>query len=215
MALTPRRENPRRQTLRRLPAIEIVAVVPGEDDEILFGQVVVDPHRRGETPQERQRGPLRHIAKDDRPLGILEFEHAACEFVGARVRRRQRHVAAIGADEAERERHRHRQLDVLSRRRRKRLRDVEPVGFAGRVVSAANGDLWRAGLLVPAHELREIASRNRLETADEVLNRRSMDRRSARNRDPCRRETLPRRSGASACARPRRPSDRRSRCRSC
>ena len=46
-------EDARRQALERLPAIEVVAVMPREDDEILLGQVVVDPHRRGEAAQER------------------------------------------------------------------------------------------------------------------------------------------------------------------
>src|ERR1700727_1171752 len=78
-------ENSRRQTLRRLPAIEIVAVVPGENDKVLLGQIVVDPHRRGKTPKERQRGPLRHVTKDDRPFGILELKHATCELVSACV----------------------------------------------------------------------------------------------------------------------------------
>ena len=125
-------EDPRRQTLQRLPAVEIVAVVPGEDDEILLGQVVVDPDRRGESPQERQGRTLRDITKDDRPLGVLKLEHAALKFIGARVRRRQRHIAAVGADQAERERHRHRQLDVLPRRRSQRLRNVEPIGLGCR-----------------------------------------------------------------------------------
>ena len=60
----------------------------------------------------------------------------------------------------------------MPRRRRKRLRDVEPIGLGGRIVGAANRDFRRAGLIVPAHELGEIASRNRLETADEILDRR-------------------------------------------
>src|ERR1700754_3619655 len=93
--------------------------------------------------------------------------------MSARVGRRKQKVAAIGADEAERYRHGHRQLDALPRRRRKRLRDVEPIGLGGRIVSAADRDLWRTRLLVPAHELRKIAPRDRLETADEILDRRS------------------------------------------
>ena len=44
--------------------------------------------------------------------------------------------------------------------------------MAARIVSAANRDFRRAGLIVPAHELGEIAPRNRLETADEILDRR-------------------------------------------
>ena len=49
------------------------------------------------------------------------------------------------------------------------MRDVEPIGLGGRIVGAANRDFRRARLAVPAHELAEIASRNRLETADEIL----------------------------------------------
>ena len=162
-------QNPRRQTLKRLPAIEIVAVVAGEDDQILLGEVVVNSHRRGKAAQKRQGGPLGNVAKHDRPPGVVEFEDAACELVGARVRRRERQVAAVGTDQAEREWHRHRQLDGLPWRRRKRLRDVEPVGLGGRIVGAANRDSRRARLAIPTHELGEIASRNSLETTDEIL----------------------------------------------
>ena len=72
-------EDAGRQTSQRLPAIEVVAVVPGEDDEILLGKVIVDPHWRGEAAQERWSGTLRHLAKDDRPLSVLEFDDSACE----------------------------------------------------------------------------------------------------------------------------------------
>ena len=46
-------ENARPQTLERLPAVEIVAVMPREDDQILLGQVVVRSHRRREAAKER------------------------------------------------------------------------------------------------------------------------------------------------------------------
>ena len=167
-------EDARRKTLQRLPAVEVVAVMPGKDDQVLLGEVVLHPHRRGEAAQERQGGPLRHITKDDRPLGVLEFEHPGRELVRARIRRRQRHVAAIATDQAESKRHRRRQLDGLSRSWSERLGDVEPVGLRRGVVCAADRDLRRTGLTVPAHEEGKVASGDRRKTADEILDRRRL-----------------------------------------
>ena len=45
-------KHARRQALQGLPAVEIVAVVAREDDEIIFGEVVFDTHGRGEPAQE-------------------------------------------------------------------------------------------------------------------------------------------------------------------
>ena len=62
-------------------------------------------------------------------------------------------------------------MTALPRGRSERLGDVEPIGLRRGVVGAADRDLRRAGLAVPAHEAGQIASGNRRETADEILDR--------------------------------------------
>ena len=74
-------------------------------------------------------------------------------------------------DEAEHDGDRHRLLVRLARRRRRALREIEPVGLRRLVVMALHRDPRRAGLRVPAREMGEVAAGHVGEGVQEILDR--------------------------------------------
>ena len=54
------------------------------------------------------------------------------------------------------------------------LRDVEPIGVGARIVMRRDSDLRRAGLRIPAHELRHVAAADIGEALHELLDGRGL-----------------------------------------
>ena len=84
-------------------------------------------------------------------------------------RQLERQVASILADQTERQGDDHRLLDRLSRRRWHDLTAFKRIGPARRIEIAVDRDLWRSGLAIPAHELRQIAFAGVSKALDKLL----------------------------------------------
>ena len=73
------------------------------------------------------------------------------------------------ADEAQRHRNHLRAFCRLARGWRAGLFEIEREGAGGGIVDPARSDDGRARLIVPAHELREVAARSFRKAGDEIL----------------------------------------------
>src|SRR5262245_37317483 len=105
--------------------------------------------------------------KDECFGGLGQAEHAMLELLPARKLERQ--IAPVPPDKADGEWNNHRLFRWLARCRRHSLDNLQPVRLRARVVSSRGDDLGRAGLRIPEHELREVASRNVREALHELL----------------------------------------------
>ena len=90
-------QQSRRQTLHRLPAIETVAIVARQDQQIALGQIVVDPHRRGKSAQQGEGRTARDAGKDDAPRRARQFQDSAGQFAARWRRSRQASISAPDA----------------------------------------------------------------------------------------------------------------------
>ncbi len=162
----------RGERLHRLPAVERIAVTGRQQPQVVRRKIGAEPDRRGEAAVDRQSGRRLDVAEHDRVGGLVEHDHAALD--GPAVGRRKRQVAAVRRDQAGHERDRHRLLDGLAGRRLQRLREIERVGSRRRVVATARDHLRRAGLRIPAHELREVAAARLGEAGHELLDGRGL-----------------------------------------
>ena len=82
----------------------------GADDQILFGQIVVDPDRRGEAPQPQRRPPT---PEAERAFGVLSSHNPLASSSPLASEEVSGMSPPFDAYETERERHGHRQLLVL------------------------------------------------------------------------------------------------------
>ena len=120
MRLDRAQQQPRRVGLRRLPAVETVAVMRDERDEIGFAGRDIEPHRRRKAPEQGRHRAARHIAKGDAPPRGRELDHAARQFGRARavlIPGAQFDIALARDDETERDRNDEGLFFVLAGRR--------------------------------------------------------------------------------------------------
>ncbi len=130
--------------------------------------VELDHHRRREVARERGDRLGVDAVEDEHVSRLGDFEHqrvAVGTAVGARRHRAQRAVAllghpqfavaTIGADEPERQWNVKRRLACLAGRGRAALFELEHVATRLRVVASVGAHPRRAGLRIPAPELRK------------------------------------------------------------
>jgi len=115
-------------------------------------EAVVERHRRGEAVQQRRDRLFQDVGEMECLLSRVENEvvfdagdRVAVEFRGD--------TRTILGDEGNPKRYWRRRLGRLARRWRDVLRNRERVGARFRIILAPRLHRWRAGLLVPAHEL--------------------------------------------------------------
>ncbi|MDR8895039.1 hypothetical protein FEP69_04405 [Burkholderia multivorans] len=159
-ACSERQQRARREPLAGFPAIERVAVVREQEREIVVAVVVFDDHRRREIAQQRRQRRFRHVDERERLFGLGELEYARRARRSGLAVETQRQVAAVAADQPDRERDQQRPLLRVARGRRRiavALRERDGVAARGGVIRGAHAHARRAGLAVPALELREIA----------------------------------------------------------
>src|SRR5262249_59943672 len=89
--------------------------------------------------------------------GLGQDQHAVREC--APTAELERQIAPVAPDETDGERNDHRLLARLAGRCGHALGEVEPISLRACIVAASGDDLWRAGLGVPEHELREVRAR--------------------------------------------------------
>ena len=94
-----------RERLHRLPAVEAVAVMGGEEGEIAVAQIGRQLDRRREAAIERQHRPLVDAGEDEGLLRLRQRDDAALERGAAGEAHRS--VAAVGPEEPDRERNDH------------------------------------------------------------------------------------------------------------
>ena len=138
------------QALAGVPAVEGVAVVLQQHQQVGVGQGLDQDHRRREAAQQRGHRLGIDVDESEEVLGLVEHQHAfvlfhACGRRGL-VLQLQRQRAAVVSDQAERERDDVRQALGLARRGRVVLLEAERVGARMSVVAPARGDAWRARL---------------------------------------------------------------------
>src|SRR5450830_1447759 len=143
-----------------------------EEGETAAVKIAVELDRRGEAAVDRQHRTLADAGEFESAHRLAQDQHDALYF--AAIRQRKRQVAAILADQAKLKRNDHRLFRRLAGRRRHVLFAVEYVGLARRIVAAGDRHLRRAGLAVPAHELRHVATRRVGEALDELFDGRGM-----------------------------------------
>ena len=166
-------QQPHRDGLQGLPAVEGIAVVRGEEGEIVAVKIGVELDRRRETAVDRQyrllgdAGEVRHVCRR-----LVQHQHAVRRpfaFAGVSGRSRPSLPTRPSAQRDD-----HRFLARLARRRRHALLGLKRVGFARGVVTRGDRHFRRAGLVVPAHELRHVAARGVGEALDELLDGRGV-----------------------------------------
>ena len=155
--------------LARLPAHEGIGVVRHEKAPVGVLGVALENDRRREAAQQGWHRSLWHVGKREALLGLAQLQDARGAGSGVLALEPQRQRRAGGVQQAERKGNVQGLLLRLARRRRSGLRDRESVGASARVVVAAHPEPGRAGLGVPATELRQIPAGGRLHGGDEVL----------------------------------------------
>ena len=171
----------RDQLLRGVPAGETVAVAQRQLPQRRRRALIARSHRRRETAQETHLGVRRHGLEHQISVrfGEVNDEGAVAARIlhpGGRLHRHLRAVRLAGGTEqlaafriqqAQRERDVERQLVRLPGRRIAGLRDGEAQGAV--LPLLLHREQRRAGLLVPAPELRQRRVRGVLQGAHEVL----------------------------------------------
>ncbi len=110
-------QQPRRDRLQRLPAVERIAVVRGEEGEVVGRQVGDELDRRREAAIDRQHRPLGDAGEDEASAPArVELDHAVAR--GLAVAASSGRSRPSCADEAEPQRNDHRLLVRLAGRRR-------------------------------------------------------------------------------------------------
>eukprot|EP00968_Pinguiococcus_pyrenoidosus_P001226 scaffold53_cov193-Pinguiococcus_pyrenoidosus.AAC.63 len=147
-AFQVREHHPRAQALRGLPLVELVGVLRCQERELFVGLLDLQAHRRAEAAKHRgdHRGRALRNSELKHLLRLGELKDGRRDDLVARVLVQQAH---FHGDEQ-------RQLLRLVRRRRGHLRQLELVDTSGGVQLAACRHDRRAGLKVPALELRQI-----------------------------------------------------------
>ena len=155
--------------LRRVPSIHRVGVVRGEERELAVRVVELDAHGRRVAAQQRRHRRHRDVEEAEALPRLAHVEHVRRPRRAVAALESRRQVAPVGADQADGERDVVRRLVRLAGRRRARLRDVERVRVAERIVASGDAQQRRAGLRVPAAKLREVDARGVLHRVDEVV----------------------------------------------
>ena len=156
-----------RQTLGRLPAIEPVRVVLGQEHAIIPAVGIAQLDRRREAAQQRRQRASRYILEYQRLLGFgdghnsLGTQRLAIEL--------QRHLLAVTVQQRHSHRNHLRQLVGLAGRWRADLIEVQAVFAARRVILAGDAQARGTGLAVPALELAEIGAVGVFQRLDEVI----------------------------------------------
>ena len=133
--------------LRRVPAIDGIAVVRGEERELVVGIGEVDLDRRREAAQQRRHGARVDAGEAERLRAARVSSSTRVVPTGAASPSSRSGMSRpSGSTQADGERNVQRQLVRLAGRRRRALRDVERVGRRGGVERVAHGDDRRAGL---------------------------------------------------------------------
>ena len=158
--------------LRRLPAVERIGVVHHQELDLVRIEADVETDRRGEVAKQRWGGCRRNVGEGEGLLAAGDLDQAVAERRAAGKLERQ--VVAVAAEQSKLERDRHRLFAGLAWRGRHDLIDGQPCLLRPRVVVERAGELRRAGLVVPEHELGEVASRSVGHGGDEILDRRRL-----------------------------------------
>ena len=144
-----------RQALAGFPAVERVAVVGQQVQQLRVAVVEAQQHRRAEAAQDRRHGFGRQVDEGQR-LFLLAQHEGARPVAGHRfVGQLQRHVAPVGAYQAEVDRDDEGLLGRLAGGRLAALRQRQRIAACGGVKGAARRHHGRAGLAVPVLELRQ------------------------------------------------------------
>ncbi len=112
-------------------------------------------HRCAETAQDGWHRLGGNMGEVERLRGLAEHKGTWNHRWRRLMVQLQRQVATLGADQTDGDRYHERQLVLLSRCGLAALRECQCVAGAGRIVLADCADLRRAGLAVPAFELRQ------------------------------------------------------------
>src|SRR5262249_17817921 len=127
-------EKAHRQRVHGLPAIERIAVMVGEETQILITDIDCQAHWRREAAIDRRHRTLLDPGEDIGGGRLIEREKAALDRRS--VSPLQWNVAPVRPDEPGDKRGHHRLLRGLAWRWRQRLRKIETVGLGARIVSA-------------------------------------------------------------------------------
>src|SRR5690606_15643385 len=117
----------------------------------------------GTCSDARERHPMLPLANMDYAM----FDCGAFHSGGF-------HVFPVRADKAEGERYVHQPLAALRRGRGEGLHNVQDELPFGLIIARRHGNMWRAGLIIPEGELREILPGNILEGFQEILDGRRL-----------------------------------------
>ena len=143
------------------------------EQPVLFPAIGGEFHRRGKAAQQRQHGRRRHLFEGEYLLVLCQLQGA---FGSATLRgftgQMERKVFSFRADEPHGQRDVQRCLLRLPRRRRGGLRNRQLIGLVQRRVAAGHHEVRRAGLIIPALELRQVPARGFRHGIEEVLHRR-------------------------------------------
>ena len=122
---------------------------------------------------------MRYVKENNAAAFLVQLKQSALAFLRAGAAgladggRAKRQVALRLVDETQRHRDHLRAFCRLAGRGRTGLFKIERESAGGGIMGPARSDDGRARLIVPAHELREVAARRFRKAGDEILDRRS------------------------------------------
>ncbi len=140
------------QTLRSIPAGEVIARVTHQEGQLLIAPLVLQLDRRGEFAQQRRHRLEVDVIKHEGLLGLSHVQHVMYRMTAFL----QRDHLAFVVIQLDGERNMQRVLLFLLSRRRCALADGQGVLLGFRVVVVFDGHNRRTGLAVPAAEMGQI-----------------------------------------------------------
>ena len=146
------------QALARFPAVDGIAVVTEQVQQLRIGIVVLQHHGRGKVAQQRRHWRFCHVIEAESLRRLRQFQHDAGGAMRCHAVHVQRQVAAIGRQQADGDGNVEWQFFRLARRGRAALRQRQFKRLAGSVIARGCSHDGGAGLAVPALELLEIAA---------------------------------------------------------
>ena len=148
--------------MSRFPAVERVGVVRQQGQQLGVGVVEVQHHRRAETAQDGRHGFGVHVDEGQCFAGLGQHKHTCIGLGLVPVRQLQRQFGAIRIQQPQSNGDHERFFAGLPRCGWAALVQREGVGACGSVVLANSLQARRAGLAVPAFELRQQAGQVRI-----------------------------------------------------
>ena len=145
--------------VHRIPAVEGIRIIGGEEGELLLREAGIENDRSGEASVERNDGLLLKAAEDKFGRFVRELEHAGAgcgRFV--LVRKLHGHFLSAAVEEGHGEGNEEGLLHGLTGRRRRRLTNVKREPVVHLIPVPADGNARRARLRIPVGEFREVAS---------------------------------------------------------